>query len=176
VIHRFEVVLTEGDLVEAMRLTGRRKGIVPVSVAIVVLLSLLGLIFALSPQARYSAMHNPLILLLEGALGILLLLVGAILLLRGRILRGNARRTLAQRPDLAGAIAYEISAETFRHTTKFSDTAMPWSALHAWQESERAFLLHPSEMLFYAIPKSQASPDAIAVMRAALIAAKVRQR
>ncbi len=118
---RFTVKLTEDDLVQGFKLTARLRRVVPVIVAIIVLLVLLGLIYVLSPGARYSLQHRPLLLLLEGAVGILLLLVGTLLASLERIWRLNARRTLAQRPDLAEPITYEIMPATFRHT-RFSST------------------------------------------------------
>lgn len=173
---RFTVQLAEDDLAEGFKLTARLRRVVPVIGAILVLLALLGLIFALSPQSRYSAQHRPLLLLLEGAAGILLLLVGLLLASLGRIWRLNARRTLAQRPDLAEPIAYEITAEAVRHTTIFADSTIPWTALRGWQENKKVFMIYLTDQLFYAIPKAQAPAEAIDAIRAALSRAGVAKR
>jgi hypothetical protein len=173
---RYSVQLTEDDLVAGFKLTARLRRAVPVIAAIVVLLALVGLILVVSPSARYSAQHRPLLLLLEGAVGILLLLVGILLASLGRIWRLNARRTLAQRPDLAEPVAYEITPATFRHTTIFADSTIPWSALRGWQENERIFMIYLTDQLFYAIPKDQAPVEAIDAIRAALTGAGVAKR
>ena len=173
---RFTAQLSEDDLVEGFRLAARLRRVVPVIAAVIVLLALLGVIFAVSPQSRYSAQHSPLLLLLEGAAGILLLLVGTLLALLPRIFRANARRTMAQRPDLAEPIAYEISDESFRHTTIYADSTLPWASLRGWSENRRVFMVYLTDQLFYAIPKAQAPGEAIDAIRTALTRAGVAKR
>ena len=174
--HAFEITLIEDDLVEGFRLNARFERVRPVILAIVLLGALLAMIFMISPQARWSAQHRPLTLLLEGAAGILLLLVVALFASLGSIWRRGARRQLAQRRDLSEPIRYEVTAESLRHTSCFSDSTYPWPALRAWRESDKLMLIYISDLLFYPIPKSRVAPEAIDFIRAALTHAGVAKR
>ena len=85
----FEVALTEDDLVGAFRLHANFRKVRPLLLAVVLLVILLGLILLISPASRLSATSRPLTLLLEGAVGILMLLVAALFAALPAIWRRN---------------------------------------------------------------------------------------
>lgn len=172
---RFEVVLTEADLVAAFRLHARLERARPLLLAAALLAEILVILLLFSPQARHSATTRPLTLLLEGALAIVLALVIALALAIRPLRRWQARRTLAQRQDLAGTTKLEVGEDGIRHETCYSQSSYPWSAIHEWREDDEIVLLYIASQLFYMVPKRIADPGQIALLRGALEAAGVRK-
>lgn len=151
----FEVTLSEADLVQAFRLNARRGAIRPLILAAILVTMILLLLLAISPAARQSFTSRPLTLMLEGALALAALLLLLVVLARPAIFRALARRTLAQRAELAGPIHWEFGPEGIRHQTVHSDSRYPWSALRGWRENEAILLIYVADNLFYVVPKAQ---------------------
>lgn len=171
----FETILSEADLLAAFRLHARLRRIRPLLIAAGVVSTLLVLLLVASPAARLSATHRPLTLLLEGALGILILLALTAALALRPLWRMQARRTLAQRRDLAEPVQWEFSEAGLRHTSVFSDSTYPWAALREWREDEHVILIYISAQLFYIVPRAAVDPALLEGLRDALVTGGVRK-
>jgi hypothetical protein len=172
----FEVTLGEADLVHAFRLNARRAAIRPLVLAAVLVTALLVLLLLISPAARYSLTARPLMLMLEGALNLAGLVLLLVALARPAILRGLARRTLAQRAELAGPICWEFDQDGLRHKTIHSDSRYPWPALRGWREDEAVLLIYVADNLFYIVPKSQIEQHIVDGVRRAIESAGLPRR
>ncbi len=172
----FGITLSEDDLVAAFRLNARLERTRPLWLAVLLLTFLLVLLLILSPQARWSATSRPLTLMLEGALALVVFLVAAVIVSMRPIWRLIARRSLAQRGDLAGLINYAFSPDGLTHRTVYSQSTYPWTALHGWRENDRMVMIYLSAHLFYPIPTAQVAPETLEALREALRTGGVPRR
>lgn len=173
---RFETRLSEADLLAGFRLNAHNRAVRPLLLTAALLMAVLVLLAVICGLALYSLTHDPLTLMLEGAVALAILLVALILLLRPAILRGLAQRTLRQRADLAQPIRWEFDGEHLRHTTIYADSRYPWGTLQGWRENETTLLVYVADNVFYAIPKAQVAADTLDALRRQLQAAGVRSR
>ena len=176
VLPPFEVTLSEHDLVGAFRLHANFRRVGPLLLAVVLLVILLGLILLISPASRLSATSRPLTLLLEGAVGILMLLVAALFAALPAIWRRGARRTLEQREDLAGPVTYTVAPEALTIVTIYSTIRLPWAALRCWRENDALMLLYITDQQFHALPKAEIPPEAMDALHEVLANAQVRRK
>jgi hypothetical protein len=164
----FTVTMREEDLYRGFLLNAANPKARPLMLAIVVLLALLIALLAAYPDALYALTCNALTLMLLGAVFLAASLLAIVLLVRRPILRAMARRTLAQRRDLATPVAWSFDDATLRVTTRFTRSEFPWDALRRWREDDHVLLVYLADQLFHAVPKHQVDEAQVTALRAAL--------
>nr|WP_166175749.1 YcxB family protein [Altererythrobacter segetis] len=164
----FTVTMREEDLYRGFLLNATNRNARPVMLAALVVLMLLVVLLLSSPAARYSLICNALTLMLLGAVFLAAFLLALVLFVRKPILRSMARRTLAQRRDLATPVAWSFDDGTLRIATRFTRSEFPWDALRRWREDDRVLLVYLADQLFHAVPKDQVDEAHITALRTAL--------
>ena len=164
----FTVILGEDDLYRSFLLNAANRKARPVMLAALVVLSLLVALLATSPSARYSFTCDALTLMLLGAVLLAAFLLALVLGVRRPILRSMARRTLAQRRDLATSITWSFDDGALRIVTRFTRSEFPWDALRRWREDDHVLLIYLADQIFHAVPKDQVDEAKVAALRTAL--------
>jgi len=106
--------------------------------------------------------------MLIGAVLLAAVLVVLALAARGPVWRSAARRTLAQRRELATPIAWAFDDNGLRIATRFTRSDFPWDALAGWREDANVLLVYLSDQLFHTVPKDQIDQAQADALRAAL--------
>ena len=164
----FTVSMREEDLYRGFLLNAVNRNVRPVMLAALALLVLLIALLLASEEARYALTCSAATLMLLGALLLAASLLIIVLLVRKPILRSMARRTLAQRRELATPIRWAFDDAALRIETRFTRSQLPWDALSGWREDEHILLVYLSDQLFHAVPKSQIEDGQLTALRTAL--------
>lgn len=164
----FTVTLSEDDLYRGFLLNAANRRVRPLMVAALGLAALLIALALSSSSVRQSLLGNPLTLLLEGALLLATLLLLLAMVFRRTLLRSLARRTLAQRRDLATPVEWAFDDQALSVNTRFTRSRFPWDALRGWREDDRTVLVYLADQLFHSIPKHQVDESSVGMLRAAL--------
>jgi cation transport ATPase len=161
------VALDEADLYAAFRLLGQRNRTQarPVLLLAVLLAAVIVALLVLFPEARFAFAHSALLAGLLGVVIFLALVVVLVLAATPALLRRAARRTLIEHPGMADPITYAIGPDTFTIHTVFSQATYPWGGLHGWREDTRIILVLLTRQLFYVVPKRQAEPALLELLR-----------
>jgi len=129
--------------------------------------ALLGIVLAgLAVWATYTA------LLSGGSVTLAVLLVASQAYLLAFFLvylPWRARRTYRQYKAVALPFAAELLADGVHFENELGASTVPWSHVRRWREGKSMFLLYPTEVLFYIVPKSAfSSPALVAEFRTSL--------
>jgi hypothetical protein len=164
----FTVTLSEDDLYRGFLLNAANRNVRPLVIAALGVTALLLVLVSSSSSARHSLTGNPLTLLLEGALLLAALLLVLVLLFRRTILRSLARRTLAQRRELATPVEWSFDDQALSVVTRFTSSRFPWDALRGWREDEHTLLVYLADQLFHSVPRRQVDEAEVGMLRTAL--------
>jgi len=164
----FTVTLREEDLYRAIRLATANRRARPALLAALACVMLIGLLLAISPASICVLLRSPLATMLIGAVLLAGLLVALALAARGPVWRSMARRTLAQRRELATPIAWSFDDNGLRIATRFTHSDFPWDALAGWREDAHVLLVYLSDQLFHTLPKHEVDETQANALRAAL--------
>jgi uncharacterized membrane protein YozB (DUF420 family) len=161
------VTLDETDLYAAFRLIGQRnrKQSRPVLLAAVLLATIILLLLAMFPDARFAIFRSPLLAALSGIAIFLALALAVVIAALRPLLRRAARRTLTGHPGMSEQITYTIDDAAFGIRTVFSQASYPWDRLHGWREDARIVLVLLTRQLFYVVPKRQLLPTQLELLR-----------
>jgi hypothetical protein len=172
----FTVTLREEDLFRGFLLNAAHRHTRPLLLAVAALVALLLALLTLVPDARIALACSAATLVLLGAVLLAATLLAAVLALRRPLLRGLARRTLAQRRELATPIEWSFDGNALRIATRFTRSDLPWDALRGWREDDATLLVYLSDQLFHVVPKSEVEAEAVAELRRALESQGVPRR
>lgn len=164
----FTVTLHEDDLYRGLRLNAATPAMRPLALTAGSTVALLVAVLAASPAARTVFASNRLALVLEGALLLAILTLAAVLLARGPLWRALARRSLAQRRDLAAPVRWSFDDAALRIATRFTRSEYPWDVVAGWREDAEILLIYLSDHLFHALPKARIEEDQLEALRIAL--------
>jgi hypothetical protein len=164
----FTVTLREDDLYRAMRLATANRRARPLLLAALLCALLIALLLMLSPGSVCVLLRSPLSMMLIGAVVLAAFLVTLALAARGPLWRSMARRTLAQRRELATPIEWAFDDNGLRVATRFTRSDFPWDALAGWREDRDVLLVYLSDQLFHTVPKDQIDEAQVSALRTAL--------
>ena len=171
------VTFDEHDFVDAYRPTPRRRGQTRVVFALIaVILALLIWLLVAVPETRRDFTDSPLVAGLSGAVIVLALLVGALLIAAPSLRRRAARNTLRNHPGMADPVHYSFDADSFEARSTYTQARYPWELMWDWRETDRIVLILPTPRNYYVLPKRGVDPALLDRLRGQLSRTRKRAK